>query len=177
MPSSTTWRQQPLVLGPRRVLRAGQPAGGAEPDAGDLAVRGEEGDLGPLGVQQFLGLGEDVAQDVVDLGRAADRLGEAVQPFQVEVPVGEGGVGPVAEQQQDAEAEQQPGGARACRQADHRDQPERDRHRGRRRRAGAGEQRAAGRPRRPVVAAITQDDGDDAQDVGGEGRRRRPPAR
>ena len=74
-------------LAPSRTRATAPPAGA------------DEDDLGALGVQQLLGLGQDAAQDLVDLGRAGDGLAEAVEPLQAQVPVGQRGVGPVAQQQ------------------------------------------------------------------------------
>ena len=87
-------REQPLVRRRRRLRGASEPPGGAEPDVRDVAaVGGDEGDLGPLGVQQLPRLPQHVAQGLVDLGCAGDGLGEAVEPLGAQMPVGERRVG------------------------------------------------------------------------------------
>ena len=105
--------EHPEVFGVGRVLGPGEAPTGPEPDAGDdAAVGGHEGGRGPLGTQQFPRLPEQSAHDLLGLGGGAHRLAEAVEPLEVEVPVGERPVGPVRDEQQAAEGGQQPGAGR-----------------------------------------------------------------
>ena len=85
--------------------------GRVQPDAGDqLTVGADERRGRAVGVQHVPGLAEDVEHDLVQFHGGAHRLGEPVQPFEVEVSFGEGGVGPEGQQEEDAERHEQPGG-------------------------------------------------------------------
>ena len=109
LPALDDLLEHPVVLGSGRLLRAGEPAAGTQPDAGDEPAVGADERRGrAVGPQQLPRLAEDGGHDLVDLGDA-HRLAEAVQPLQVEVPLGEGGVGAVGEQQEGAEPDEQPG--------------------------------------------------------------------
>ena len=90
---------------------------------------GDEVDDDVLRSEQLLRLAEHAAQDGVDLRRAGHDLAEPVEPLQAQVPVGQAGVGPVAEQQPDGRDHDEPRAARVGGQAEHANQGDR-RHEG-----------------------------------------------
>jgi hypothetical protein len=82
--------EHPPVGGARRLLGALHPVVDAQAHPSEQpAVRGHEGDRGPLRAQQRLGLGQHGGHDRIDLRGTAHCLAEPEQPLEVEVLVGE----------------------------------------------------------------------------------------